>query len=108
MRIHTLYLALTCLGIALPFAAGYNGLRSIDWDYTVALHDTLLFVTSVFGQVILIWLCVAGLALSLFVIHEATVRRDYYLLWALPVILVFSIGAALPFYLYLRAPKRDQ
>ncbi len=108
MNPNRLYLLLTLIGIVAPMAIAFNGMRLIGWDMSIALSDLFSFVTSVFGQAIIVWLITSGSALAIFATYESLVRREYYLLWAIPMIIIFSIGAALPFYLYLRSPKRDQ
>ena len=108
MRAERIFLLLTITGIVLPLYFFISGMNNVDWNLQTATNDLFNFITSIFGIVVITWLTVSGTALSVFAIQEAMVRRDYYLLWALPVTLFFSIGAGLPFYLYLRAPKRDQ
>lgn len=108
MNPNRLYLILTFLGIFAPMAIAINGMRLIDWDISIAIFDIFTFMTSVFGQAIVVWLITSGSALAIFATYESMVRSDYYLLWVIPMIIFFSIGAALPFYLYLRSPKRDQ
>lgn len=108
MNTSRFYILLSIVGMLTPFAIFYLGLQTIDWNWARAFLDLRAFITSFFGQVVLIWMLVSGLSLTFFAVHESLVRRDYYLLWVIPVIILFSVGAALPFYLYLRSPKRDQ
>ena len=108
MKIERLYLSLTALGILCPTLILYRGLRLINWNWNTALLDLFGFLSSPFGLIVMSWLLITGSALSIFAIYESVVRRDYYLLWAIPVTILLSSGAGLPFYLYLRSPKKDQ
>ncbi len=82
-----------------------QGMNAIDWNYDVAGDDLRVFFGSVFGRVVVAGYFLSGLSLVAFMIYEASARADNYLYWALPVLMIFGIGAALPFYLYLRMPK---
>ncbi len=82
-------------------------MAEVNWDFSQAAQDLASFSRSVFGQVVLSGYFIAGLSLTCFVIYEANARSDDYLYWTFPILIVFGIGAALPFYLYLRLPKRE-
>ncbi len=84
------------------------GMHGVAWDFNQVFVQLLMILKTPFGQIFALWLLSSGTALAIFAIFEARVRHNYYLLWVLPIIIIFSIGVALPFYLYLRAPKRDQ
>ena len=108
MKLQRIYFVLTLIGTIVPIALLTHGMFAINWQFQIAIEDLTTFLNSFFGHVVITWLFVTGASLSVFAIHEAQVRQDYYLLWVLPVIILFGIGAALPLYLYLRTPKRDQ
>ena len=108
MRIHQIYLVLTLAAIGLTALSFVLGMQHVDWNASAAWRDFIIFIDSAFGKVVMLWLLMTGLALTVFATHEAMYRREYRLLWIIPVMLVLSVGVALPLYLYLRTPKRDE
>lgn len=51
----------------------------------------------------LVWdLTIAGIALTIWIIAETRVRRNWTALWAIPATLFIGISCGLPLYLFLR------
>lgn len=107
MRLRQAFLILSLIGIIAPILLIWNAMNGVDWNFQQASDDFQSFVVSVFGRVVLIGYFISGLSLTMFVIYEAHARSDYYLYWAIIMLIIFGIGAALPFYLFLRMPKRE-
>ncbi len=56
----------------------------------------------------LVWdLTIAAVALTVFVIAEAAVRRDGLSLIAIPATYLIGVSCGLPLYLFLRSRRRD-
>lgn len=108
MNVKRLFFVLALLGALIPIAILYMGIERINWSYAIASQDLHIFLSSPIAWVVLTWLFISGFALTVFAVYEAMVRRDYYLLLVIPMVMIFSIGVALPFYLFLRSPNRDQ
>lgn len=52
----------------------------------------------------LVWdLTIAAIALSVFIISEVWIRRDYWMLIAIPAIFCVGVSFGLPLYLFLRS-----
>ena len=95
----TIYLALTVLALAFPVRRFFvwfdeNG---IDLNALVAELTVSGPTTGVTSALVL-----ASLATLVFVIGEATTRRDWLSLVCVPVTLIFGVAVGLPLYLYMR------
>ena len=54
----------------------------------------------------LVWdLTIAAIALTVFVLAEVAVRRNWSALWALPATWLIGVSCGLPLYLFLRSRK---
>lgn len=52
----------------------------------------------------LVWdLTIAAIALTVFVISEVSVRRNWVALWAIPATFCIGVSCGLPLYLFLRS-----
>lgn len=105
MSYQRIFFFLFLLGVIIPAALIWFRLVEIGWDLEVARADLLGFFGTIYGRIVIAWLIISGTSLAVFVTMEALVRQDYYLFWVIPILLVLGIGAALPFYLYLRMPR---
>lgn len=88
-RLRIIYLILFIIGAVAPmiFVAGWQPAQAVllvDWNHNIAL-----------------------LALTAFAGNECVARKYYLPLVALPVAVVFGLGAGLPFYLFLRSKPMD-
>lgn len=107
MTLRRLFLILSLLGMIVPIALILHAMGQVGWDFAQAGRDLDAFARSVFGQVVLSGYFISGLSLTCFIAYEASARADDYLYWTLPILVIFGIGAALPFYLYLRLPRQE-
>ena len=97
--IRLIYLGLTLTALAFPVR------RMVNWTQTHGLDVDLLVaeltageaVRSVTGAVL-----IASATLLVFVIGEATARRDWPSMICVPVTLIFGVAVGLPLYLYMR------
>lgn len=55
------------------------------------------------ASIALLWnLVIAAIALSVWILAEVAVRRNWSALWAIPVTALLGVGCGLPLYLFLR------
>lgn len=95
-----LYLALAVWGAVHPMAWFVAFWRQEGWSLS-RLVDSW-FVNA--GSTGLAWdLAIAALALTIWILTETWVRRNWIALLALPATFLIGIGCGLPLYLYLRA-----
>ncbi len=106
MDLRGFYLLMTVLGVLLPAIFIWIGLSEAKWDVGTVFSDVDWFFHSALGRMLASGYFLSGVSLSVLALYESNARSDYYLLWALPIVLFFGIGAALPFYLFLRMPRR--
>ncbi|MFK7941951.1 MAG: DUF2834 domain-containing protein [Paracoccaceae bacterium] len=95
----TIYLALTVLALIFPVRRflswfGEHGLDLPDLWAELTTSDPVKGVTAA--------LILASLATLVFIIGEATTRRDWLSMVCVPVTLVFGVAVGLPLYLYMR------
>lgn len=95
------------VAMILPLILIWQAMEAVNWDFSIAQKDLSEFASSVFGRVVLSGYFLSGLSLTVFIVYEAMARANNYLFWALLVVITFGIGAALPFYLYLRLPREE-
>jgi len=97
------YLVLTIVGAILPmyyFATWFN---ENTWSI-VAMVDAWHANASTSG---LVWdLTIAAITLTIFIIAEATARRDWLSLLAIPATYCIGVSCGLPLYLFLRSRTR--
>lgn len=98
------YLALTIFGALVPmyyFVAWFN---ANGWSLT-AMLEAWHVNDATSG---LVWdLTIAAAALTVFIIAEATVRRDWLPLVAIPATFCIGVSCGLPLYLFLRSRPLD-
>ena len=95
----TIFLGLTVAAVAFPVRRMVTWLSENDRDFD-ALVSTLTAsdpARSVTGAVL-----IASTALIVFIIGEATLRRDWFSMICIPITLVFGVAVGMPLYLYLR------
>lgn len=94
-----IYLAIALAGLAFPvrrFVLWFQD-HGMDFDLLMAeltATDPMKGVTSA--------VIIASFATIVFIIGEATARRDWFSMICVPVTLIFGVAVGLPFYLYLR------
>ena len=95
-----IYLALAIAGTILPmrhFIAWFN-----ENGYSLSAMITAWNVNS--ATTGLVWdLTIAAIALTLFIIVETYVRREYWMLIAIPATFCIGVSCGLPLYLFLRS-----
>ncbi|MHA6266029.1 DUF2834 domain-containing protein [uncultured Aliiroseovarius sp.] len=98
-RLRKTYLALAVIGAVVPgayFAAWFaqNGLSLGDlfqaWRANLATRGATLD------------LLLAGVTLTVWIIAETSVRRNWSALWAIPATFLVGVSCGLPLYLFLR------
>ncbi|MSU88175.1 DUF2834 domain-containing protein [Rhodobacteraceae bacterium 2CG4] len=98
------YLALTLIGTALPTYYFVGWLAVNGWS-PAAMLAAWHANAATSG---LVWdLTIAAVALTVFVIAEATVRRDWLSLAAIPATFLVGVSCGLPLYLFLRSRPLD-
>ncbi len=95
----TIFLGLTIAALAFPVRRMILWLsdHGMDLDKLIAdltVNEPAMAVT---GAVL-----IASAALIVFIIGEATIRRDWLSMVCIPVTLIFGVAVGLPLYLYLR------
>ena len=99
-----LYLILTILGATLPMYYFVSWFMENGWSLA-AMIDAWHVNDATSG---LVWdLTIAALALTVFIIAEAVVRRDWLSLVAIPATYMIGVSCGLPLYLFLRSRPRD-
>lgn len=100
MSIRTLYLILAVVGAILPmiyFVAWFN---EFGWSLT-GMVEAWNVNDAATGLVY--DLTIAAVTLTVFAIYEATVRKDWVPLIAIPATFCIGVSCGLPLYLYLRS-----
>ena len=99
-----LWLALAVWGAVHPMFYFMRYLREVNWDFG-AMIDAWFVNDSTRG---LTWdLTIAAIVLTLWVISEVAVRRNWTGLLAIPATFCIGVSCGLPLYLYLRARRVD-
>ncbi len=98
------YLVLALIGAVVPmffFVRWFNTngfdlvAMAADWNATDAGRG-------------LVWdLTIAAVALTVFIISETLVRRDYWILICIPATFCIGVSCGLPLYLFLRSRPSD-
>ena len=95
-----IYLALAIAGAILPlrhFIAWFNE-NGYDLGGMIAAWNVNAATTG------LVWdLTIAAISLTVFIVVETYVRRDYWMLIAIPATFCIGVSCGLPLYLYLRS-----
>jgi hypothetical protein len=95
-----LWLALAVWGAVHPMFYFMRYLREVGWDFG-AMIDAWFVNDSTRG---LTWdLTIAAIVLTLWVLSEVAVRRNWSGLLAIPATFCIGVSCGLPLYLYLRA-----
>jgi uncharacterized protein DUF2834 len=94
-----IYLGLAIWGAVQPLFYLFLWTRSNGMDFwrMVAAWQVNAASTALFWD-----LLIAAIALSVFVIAEVAVRRNWIGLTAIPATFLFGLGCGLPLYLFLR------
>lgn len=95
----TLYLLLAALGLIFPVRRFVLWFSEHGFDLP-ALRDALSVTDPALGVTSAV--VIASAATIVFIIGEATTRRDWRSLICVPVTLIFGVAVGLPLYLYLR------
>ncbi len=94
------YLALAIIGTVLPMAYFLPWLAENDWSLA-AMIEAWNVSDATTGLVY--DLTVAAAALTIWIIAEVRVRRDWSSLIAIPAIFCIGVSCGLPLYLFLRS-----
>ncbi len=99
-----IYLALAVWGAIHPMYYFVTWFQSEGWDL-MAMVDAWHLTTAGSG---LVWdLTIAAIALTVFIVAETAVRRNWIALIAIPATFCIGVSCGLPLYLCLRsAPVR--
>ena len=99
-----IYLALAVLGAVVPmyhFITWFN-----EFGYDLGAMVTAWHANSATSG--LVWdLTIAAAALTLFIIVETYVRREYWMLICIPATFCVGVSFGLPLYLFLRSRPID-
>ena len=96
------YLGLALIGTVLPIWHFADDLAANGWSL-IALRRAWLANPATTG---LAWdLAIAAAALTLWILAEVRVRRNWAALVAIPATCCIGVSAGLPLYLYLRTRK---
>ncbi len=99
------YLLLAVIGAILPMFYFVRWFRENDWSLyemaNVAWHANDATTGLTYD------LTIAAIALTVFVIAESRVRKDYLGLVAIPATFCIGLSCGLPLYLFLRSRKLD-
>jgi hypothetical protein len=93
------YLGLAILGAVVPMAHLFPWLQANGVDIARFLADSQ---TNPAGAAVFWDLMISALVLSVFVIAEVTVRRNWIALVAIPATFLIGLSCGLPLYLFLR------
>jgi len=104
MSIRTVYLILAIIGATLPMYYFVSWFMEFGWSLG-AMIDAWYVNDATTGLVY--DLTIAAITLTVFIIYEAIVRRDYLPLIAIPTIYGIGVSCGLPLYLYLRSRPLD-
>lgn len=94
-----IFLGLTLSALAFPVRRMVGWLHANGFDFAMLAADLTAgdAVRSVTGAVL-----IASAAVVVFVVGEATIRRDWLSMICIPVTLIFGVAVGLPLYLYMR------
>ena len=99
------YLVLAIVGAVLPMAYFLPWLAANGWSLG-AMVEAWNVNDATTGLVY--DLTVAAVALTVWIVAEVRVRRDWSSLWAIPAIFCVGVSCGLPLYLFLRSrAQRD-
>ncbi|MEM8789626.1 MAG: DUF2834 domain-containing protein [Pseudomonadota bacterium] len=99
-----LYLILAVIGAIVPMYYFVSWFNQNTWSL-MAMVDAWHANLSTSG---LVWdLTIAAVALTVFIIAEVSVRRDWTSLIAIPATFCIGVSCGLPLYLFLRSRPRD-
>ena len=99
-----IYLALAIIGTVLPMSYFITWFNENSWSI-MAMVDAWHANASTSG---LVWdLTIAAVTLTIFIIAEATARRDWLSLIAVPATYCVGVSCGLPLYLFLRSRPRN-
>ncbi|SLN21799.1 DUF2834 domain-containing protein [Roseisalinus antarcticus] len=97
--IRMIYLALALWGAIHPMFWFVTWLRANDWSFG-SLIDAWYVNASTTG---LVWdLTIAAIALTIWIIAEVWVRKNWLALVAIPATFCIGVSCGLPLYLFLR------
>ena len=100
MSLRWLWLALAAWGAVHPMYWFVTYLSQNAWDFG-ALIDAWYVNASTTG---LVWdLTIAAITLTLWILAEVAVRRNWIALLAIPAIFFIGVSCGLPLYLYFRS-----
>ncbi|WP_316016143.1 DUF2834 domain-containing protein [Roseobacter sp. HKCCA0434] len=99
-RLRLTYLILAVIGAVLPMAYFLPWLAENDWSM-VAMVGAWNVSDATTGLVY--DLTVAATALTIWIVAEVRVRRDWSSLWAIPATFCIGLSCGLPLYLFLRS-----
>ncbi|MCF6231942.1 MAG: DUF2834 domain-containing protein [Rhodobacteraceae bacterium] len=94
-----IYLGLAILGAVVPMVYFPQWLQANGFDIARLLEDVR---TNAAAAAVFWTLMISGSVLSVFVVAEVSVRRNWVALVAIPVTLLIGLGCGLPLYLFLR------
>ena len=94
-----IFLGLTIAALAFPVRRMVLWIQKHGLDWSLLISDLTASdpARSVTGAVI-----IASASVIVFIVGEATIRRDWLSMVCIPVTLVFGLAVGLPLYLYLR------
>ncbi|MCL7463799.1 DUF2834 domain-containing protein [Phaeovulum sp. NW3] len=96
------YLGLALIGAVLPMRYFLEYLAANGWSL-IALRDAWFVNAATEG---LTWdLTIAAAALTVWIVAEVRVRRNWVALVAIPATFCIGVSCGLPLYLYLRTRK---
>ena len=102
--IRIFWLVLTIIGTVLPMAYFLPWLAQNDWSLALMVEA---WNVSDATTGLVYDLTVAAVALTVWIISEVRVRRDWSSLIAIPAIFCIGVSCGLPLYLFLRSrPQR--
>ena len=95
----TIFLGLTFAALAFPVRRMvlWLGEHGLDIDLLLAELTASDPARAVTGAVL-----ISSAALIVFIIGEASIRRDWLSMVCIPVTLIFGVAVGLPLYLYMR------
>lgn len=98
------YLALTVIGTVLPMSYFVAWFRDNNWDLGLMVSTAWHANAATSGLVY--DLTIAAVALTIWIIAEARIRRDWLSLIAIPATYCIGVSCGLPLYLFLRSRKQ--
>lgn len=98
-----IYLVLAIAGAIMPYIFFIQWFNEFGWSLP-AMIDAWHVNNATRG---LVWdLTIAAIALTVFIIAEVAVRRDYWLLICILATFCIGVSCGLPLYLFLRSRPR--